>query len=91
MFGLYLNPSVNTTRALEGSGPKLEDQVHQFTVFSVHTRAPYVRTCRTAFRTEVKGVRGGLGWRNFFNDLGKHYAAEYSGSFTIGVCWQKCV
>lgn len=89
MVGLYLHPSRNYREALEGLRPKLRDRIHQFNLFSVvHTRAPYVGLFRTAPHTDINEAPEGIGWPNYFGDLGKHYPAKYSGPFTIGVCWQ---
>ena len=89
MVGLFLHPHSNTQQALE-------NVVHQFTLFSVHTRAPYVRSCKTVSHARIKqhklaaGV--GVGWPNFFGGLRKDYPiddpANYSGPFMVGVCWQ---
>lgn len=86
--GLYLHPSPNTKEALEGLTPKLKDRVLQFTLFSMHTRAPYVRLCRTASHSQIEAAGAGFGAPNYFDILQKWYPAKYMGPFTIGVCWQ---
>ncbi len=86
MVGLYLHPPSNTQKTLE-------DMLHQFTLFSVHTRAPYIRSCKTISLAQIKqhklAARQGLGCPDFFNNLKMDYPANYSGPFTIGVCWQE--
>ncbi len=66
--------------------------VHQFTLFSVHKTAPYLRSCMPSYHAQIKkcklAVGEGFGWSDFFDVVRKDYTSNYSGPFTIGVCWQ---
>ncbi len=85
MVGLYLYPPSNTQKTLE-------DRLHQFTVFSVHTRAPFLRSFKTVSHGQIKEFKlaagVGVGWQNFFGDVRKYYPGNYPGPFIIGVCWR---
>ncbi|KAL0033575.1 hypothetical protein WJX79_004573 [Trebouxia sp. C0005] len=80
---LYLYPTSDSEKTIE-------DLFRHLTLFSVHTRAPYLRTCRTASHAQIKQLKlaahEGVGWS--FGELKQCYPANYSGPFIIGVCWQ---
>ena len=66
--------------------------LHQFTLFFVHTRAPYIRYCKTFTHADIKAQKlpagDAVGWSDYFGEVRKHYPGNYSGPFAIGVCWQ---
>ena len=61
--------------------------MHSYTLFALHTCAPYVRMHVTYEHAEFKhkGTGRAFGSPNFMTSLSKLYAADYRGPFTIGV------
>ena len=66
----------------------LGDFLHTFTIFSVFTSAPYVRLCYKSNGNHTKAGKG-AGVANYFGDLRSRYPVNYTGPFTVGVCWQE--
>lgn len=69
------------------TGAALGDCLHTFTVFSVLTSAPYVRLCYKSSGNHTT-VGKGVGWPNYFGQLRSRYPVNYTGPFTVGVCWE---
>ena len=76
--GIYLLPPIGKQMLIQ----KLK-------VFTLHTVAPYVRSCRHSLCRGVAKAGTGWGWRDYLGNVNQAYPDKYTGPYTIGVLWQK--